>query len=332
MESENAGSMAYNPGVRIGNWFEDLCLEEDNIKDFLLKKERGELLIQKTSNVKSTILAPVELSTSPDGYVHFGDIVVLRNEENPDRNAYFAGIAPRDTSLVAAAIGFEDLLKLTKLPSPCNVNGARGCEPCVRTAFTVSPVNPSTDTPGAALKYGQPFFLRTCEGAGGGLYLRSDSFTFQRCAAKSRYNKMDLTDRPTILCQWKCLYLNPQMRMEMEAFPVPANTKLIIQHGQTGNAIAAMEDTVLSTPFGKEYEVVCHTFLDSHRFENPINHYSLTMHVPGSITYSMEMKEDKGLQKARDILAERTEIAEQECQEHIQTHQLTEKLKKECSS
>ena len=87
MESENAGSMAYNPGVRIGNWFEDLCLEEDNIKDFLLKKEKGELLIQKTSNVKSTILAPVELSTSPDGYVHFGDIVVLRNEENPDRNA-----------------------------------------------------------------------------------------------------------------------------------------------------------------------------------------------------------------------------------------------------
>ena len=83
--------------------------------------------------------------------------------------------------------------------------------------------------------------------------------------------------------------------MEMEAFPVPANTKLIIQHGQTGHAIAVMEDTVLSTPFGKEYEVVCHTFLDSHRFEMPINHYSLTMHVPGSQTYSMEMKEDKGI-------------------------------------
>ena len=39
-----------------------------------------------------------------------------------------------------------------------------------------------------------------------------------------------------------------------------------------------------------------------------------------------------GLQKARDILAERTEIAEQECQEHFQTHQLTEKLEKEGQS
>merc|ERR1712042_381842 len=104
--------------------------------------------------------------------------------------------------------------------------------------------------------------------------------------------------------------------MEMEAFPVPANTKLIIQHCQTGHAIAVMEDTVL----------------DSHRFEMPVNHYSLTMHVPGSQTYSMEMKEDKGLQKARDILAERTAAAEQDCQEHIQTHQLTEKLEKEGKS
>ena len=118
------------------------------------------------------------------------------------KSSYFAGVAPRDTNLVAAAIGFEDLLKLTKLPSPCNVNGARGCEPCVRTAFTVSPVNPETDMPGAVLKYGQPFFLRTCEGAGGGLYLRSDSFTFQRCAAKSRYNKMDLTDRLASTARW----------------------------------------------------------------------------------------------------------------------------------
>jgi hypothetical protein len=31
-ETATAGSMAYNPGVRIGNWFEDLCLEEDNLK------------------------------------------------------------------------------------------------------------------------------------------------------------------------------------------------------------------------------------------------------------------------------------------------------------
>ena len=36
-----------------------------------------------------------------------------------------------------------------------------------------------------------------------------------------------------------------------------------------------------------------------------------------------------GLQKARDILAVRGEVAEKECQEHFLTHQLTEKLKKE---
>ena len=49
----------YNPSVRVGNWNEDLCLEEDLLKDFLDKKEKGELLIQKTTNLLQTILKEV---------------------------------------------------------------------------------------------------------------------------------------------------------------------------------------------------------------------------------------------------------------------------------
>lgn len=69
----------YNPSVRVGNWNEDLCLEEVNttyfkymhniylfniqdlLKDFLDKKEKGELAIQKTHNLLQTILRPVRL-------------------------------------------------------------------------------------------------------------------------------------------------------------------------------------------------------------------------------------------------------------------------------
>merc|ERR1712136_367242 len=73
------GIRTYNPSVRVGNWNEDICLEEDLLKDFLGKKERGELLIQKTNNLLSTILKEVSLSVSTDGFIHFGDTCMLVN-------------------------------------------------------------------------------------------------------------------------------------------------------------------------------------------------------------------------------------------------------------
>lgn len=43
------GKNVYQPSVRIGNWFEDIRLEESQVKDFLDKKENGDLLMQKKS-------------------------------------------------------------------------------------------------------------------------------------------------------------------------------------------------------------------------------------------------------------------------------------------
>lgn len=68
----------YSPSVRVGNWNEDLCLEEvhfqtrvtnvlreslqEQLKDFLEKQEKGELQIQKTHNLLKTILRKVSLT------------------------------------------------------------------------------------------------------------------------------------------------------------------------------------------------------------------------------------------------------------------------------
>ena len=49
----------YNPSVRVGNWIEDICLEEDLLKDFLDKKDKGQLTIQKTHNFLNTVLKKV---------------------------------------------------------------------------------------------------------------------------------------------------------------------------------------------------------------------------------------------------------------------------------
>jgi hypothetical protein len=74
------GIRTYNPQVRVGNWNEDVCLEEDLMKDFLERKDNGTLLIQKKAKLRESYLAEVELTESKDGYIHFGDKVMIMNK------------------------------------------------------------------------------------------------------------------------------------------------------------------------------------------------------------------------------------------------------------
>ncbi|XP_041853364.1 cilia- and flagella-associated protein 161 isoform X2 [Melanotaenia boesemani] len=46
----------FRPNVKTGNWYEDQLLQEDAIKQYLEKKERGELTFQKRDLLKQTIL------------------------------------------------------------------------------------------------------------------------------------------------------------------------------------------------------------------------------------------------------------------------------------
>ena len=92
------GIRTYNPQVRVGNWNEDICLEEDLLRgtyflifyphavvfdlnnlDFLARKANGTLLIQKKAKLRDTYLSPVELTESTDGFVHFGDTVMVNS-------------------------------------------------------------------------------------------------------------------------------------------------------------------------------------------------------------------------------------------------------------
>ena len=89
------GIRTYNSQVRVGNWNEDICLEEDLLKgertqmtsigwplnlDFLERKENGTLLIQKKAKLRELFLSEVELTESKDGYIHFGDKVMIMNQ------------------------------------------------------------------------------------------------------------------------------------------------------------------------------------------------------------------------------------------------------------
>eukprot|EP00063_Salmo_salar_P051087 XP_014025922.1 PREDICTED: uncharacterized protein C15orf26 homolog isoform X2 [Salmo salar] len=135
----------YRPNVRVGNWREDVTLEEDTLKDFLERKERGELMVQKTGFLKQNILKQ--------------------------------------------------------------------------------------------------------------LYLTSDHKTFQKCAKKSRLQEVIMEHQANFLSWWKVLHHDPQERLEHEGLPVPANSKVLISHCKTNQALAVVGQHILWTPYGKEYQV-----------------------------------------------------------------------------
>lgn len=76
----NTTTRTYNPNVRVGNWNEEICLDEDRLKDFLDKQQSGTLLIQRTQKLMHTMLAKTERQEG-DTVVYGGNNILV----NPGR-------------------------------------------------------------------------------------------------------------------------------------------------------------------------------------------------------------------------------------------------------
>uniref|UniRef100_A0A672IJ82 Cilia and flagella associated protein 161 n=1 Tax=Salarias fasciatus TaxID=181472 RepID=A0A672IJ82_SALFA len=272
-----AQKRTYNNRVKIGNWNEDLFLGEEEMKEYLNKRERGELAVQKVDLLKENILKPVNLSVTNDGLLHFGDVVMLVN----------MGGENRECSAVSINADINSLIKTPSpgIQAPCGVSAGRNIQPCTRTAFIITSVDGSPE--GSILHFGQSFSLKTTSGFAMGLYLTSDLQSFQKCAKKSRLQEVNLDESCSFLSWWKILYLNPEDRLEFEDQPVTANVKVLIVHCKTNRALAVLEDQVLCTRYGKEYEVAAHTFLDSHKAEKDNNHWVLCTSDPAGVALAL---------------------------------------------
>lgn len=268
----------YNPSVRVGNWNEDCQLEEDTLKNFLEKRERGELLIQKNHNLHSTMGKPIPLSISQDWSIHFGDKLMIKcpaaSDQSPSSNDF-----PRQACVVAVNVVDPMALLKSSLTGPVVATGCMDCSPNQRTVFCIESVD--FGRLGAKLKYGEPFYLSTVGENTGKLYLRSDAVALNRCAKKSRHQEVTLDPEPTYLSQWMVQHKNPLLRLEYEHEPVEANRELVIVHCKTNQCLALEEKHSMRTPFGREYELSGHTYLDSHKAEKEINRWMLIVGVPG---------------------------------------------------
>lgn len=243
----------YNPSVRVGNWNEDIQLEEDTLKDFLERRERGDLLIQKSANLKNSVMKDAQLNISRDGKVHMGDRVMLVNPGSHDGSVKEASLSINGDS----------------------VTGSPNTQATARNTFIIKSLDGTPE--GEPLRYGQKFYLCSSEEA----FLHSDRASFQKCAKKSRHNEVSLVPAVSHLTEWQVVPFDPQFRMELEFSDVPANKKVIISHGKTNQNLCLEVDHKIRSSFGNEHEISAFTDLDSHKAEKFSNHWLLTMNVPG---------------------------------------------------
>eukprot|EP00112_Aurelia_sp_Birch-Aquarium-sp1_P001018 Seg11.2 transcript_id=Seg11.2/GoldUCD/mRNA.D3Y31 product="Cilia- and flagella-associated protein 161" protein_id=Seg11.2/GoldUCD/D3Y31 len=260
-----SGISTYNPSVRVGNWSEDLYLEEHLLKDFLEKKENGELLIDKTHSLITKIQKKVDITCSNDGYLRFGDLVCLYN--------------PELDAVLSVHMSDSKLHEAKCIEGPCGVSASKRLQPNARNVYVITSCDDSKV--GDHLLMGQPFFLSTLPGIGGELKLQSDTFAFTKCAKKSRLQEVQLKNEASYPAKWQILYFDPRERMETEGLPVQANQKILINHCKTNQRLAVLPQFNFRTAFGREFEVAAKTQLDSHRAEQPTNHWILVTRSPG---------------------------------------------------
>ncbi|EDL06869.1 cilia- and flagella-associated protein 161 isoform X1 [Mus musculus] len=276
----------YGPGVRMGNWNEDVYLEEERMRHFLEKREKGELLIQRNRRVKKNILRPMQLSVSEDGYVHYGDKVIIVNPDQvlgEEAGKFMRG----DLSLCMSPDEVKAQLS-DDLEIPCGVSAVQTIAPMGRNTFTILSDGANSCEMGQVVVYGQNFCLGIAAGLEGKmLYLTSDHRTLLKSSLKSGLQEVTLTDEVTHLNCWQAAFLDPQLRLEYEGFPVRANEKIVIYHRHTNRALAVHRNLFLRTYFGKEMEVVAHTYLDSHKVEKPKNQWMLVTGNPRNKSNTM---------------------------------------------
>ncbi len=98
-------------------------LLQDLLKDFLDRKEKGELLVQKSTNLLQTILKEIPLSSCSDGYLHIGDRVCLLH-------------APTN-SVLSVNISAARAHEATHFLSGTGVASSKNTQPCIRNVFVI---------------------------------------------------------------------------------------------------------------------------------------------------------------------------------------------------
>lgn len=248
----------YSSKTLIGNWKEEVALEEAKASSFQKRTNDGSGNWKKLQHKMATCSQVVPLTYAEDGFVKFGDTIVLRH----DSSGSILGCDP-----------FEEVLIGQKKFSVSGV--ADDPEPRARSTFTIIRPperlwNYSDDPAEPILHVGQPFMLRCNESLlyseestilAPALYLSSTKMN-ERTATKGT-NKQMVFMSPECAADavWTAIVpsqgrKNGSERLLKSGLPISLSDPYQLTHRQTNMFVTVDTNHPTQTEFGVEYE--CH--------------------------------------------------------------------------
>ncbi|CAK4631053.1 hypothetical protein LEN26_016249 [Aphanomyces euteiches] len=243
------GAGRYSATTRIGNWNEDLMLEEARMKDYRAHKQTGGLSLAHRRKMERSN-SRVPLSYWEDGLVRYNSYIALEHVQT-------SGCLACDLWEETYSGSGEFVVSVARRPS----------NPSARTTFCI--VGPSGKQAGV-IKYGEPFRLMANEALRVDevsntplppLYLKSVLKNERYMSPVSSNQSVFLSTAVDNSTLWIATHgdLGGAEKLLATTTPISAHDNIGLVHKMTGVFLHADAKFVVATDFGAETEVCCAT-------------------------------------------------------------------------
>ncbi|ETP13470.1 hypothetical protein F441_11391 [Phytophthora nicotianae CJ01A1] len=256
------GAGRYAPITRIGNWNEDLMLDEARMKEFTLRKAQGSLLA--THTLKAAFLnQKAPRSFDPDGRIRFNQALALGHLES---DAVLACNIFEETPSIGSD---EYLVTAMSSNTPVSRNTFRLVSPQTWKA-AVARSGLDLSAPSDPLRYDDTFLI-VCNEAllvddksvllKSPLFLKSGLKTERSMSPITYKQRVWLSTEADSSALWICAKadLAGTEKLLVAGQQVMAGDRIAIVHKMTGQALFASSGSKQPTDFGVELEVCAHS-------------------------------------------------------------------------
>jgi len=230
--------------TRIGNWFEEMVNEDEKMREFLEKKENGQLTIQRIRQNLATVTIP---ASQPDKYLRYGQPIRIVNgelhcslacdpgdAENVDEGMYSA------TGCRTSELTARNVWVIRKLPA--------------KKTDVLPPL--SDDEQEDVVRYGDEFVISSTEYLDAKpYYLASHILDWSHFSRVAHKQIVYSTQKYSFACAWRVESIGNNSMMEKEGEPVPVGEFVFLKHSGTMAPLAAHEGQHLND-YGSEYELI----------------------------------------------------------------------------
>ncbi|KAL4113131.1 hypothetical protein QTP88_016814 [Uroleucon formosanum] len=239
---DHRDAQLYSVNVRMGNWLEETCLQSEKIKSYLAKRDRGELLVQKSQRMYASLLRPVVLNSTSEFLMYGEDVQLVC----PD--VRFPSWCDGSGGVALSCSSNDHNSELDGLGPGCIMTASPLTESCVRNCFKICGIGSSCEK-GKPLKFGDTFAISPCVSSKP-LFVAAAMPRLYAERGVSGHPVLKLVDEQDPYCRWTVAYWRTAMRREAEGLPVPNGARVVLKHNATNLNAAVETDFRIATFFG----------------------------------------------------------------------------------